>query len=38
MVVPPAQLQNLHRAHLHALPARLAFPPVQADVLRFKLC
>ena len=36
MVMCPAQLQNVHRANLHALPARLALPPMEADVIRFE--
>jgi hypothetical protein len=36
MVMCPAQLQDVHRAHLHALPTRLAIPAVKADVLRFE--
>jgi hypothetical protein len=36
MVMRPAQLQNVYRAHLHALPARLALPAMEADILRFE--
>jgi hypothetical protein len=36
MVMRPAQLQNVYRAHLHALPARLALPTMEADILRFE--